>query len=173
MKDVRKFAVAKGWEDKDINLPQRSTEYSAGYDFESAEEIIIPSFWKKVISNFASGDNLFKPTIVQTGVKAYMKKNEVLMLYPRSSNAIKKYLVMPNSVGIIDRDYADNLDNDGAIGVPIWNFGLKPIGIKKGERIGQGIFMEYLTTEDDHESEKSTRVGGFGSTGDLEGGALA
>jgi len=35
--------------------------------------------------------------------------------------------------------------------------------IKKGERIAQGIFMKYLTTDDDDAS--GIRMGGIGSTG--------
>ena len=38
----RGFEVAKGWEDKNINLPVRKTARSAGYDVEAAEDIIIP-----------------------------------------------------------------------------------------------------------------------------------
>lgn len=162
---MRFFAVAKGWEHKGINLPQRSTENAAGYDFESGEDIIIPSIWKLMFKNLSKGENAFKPVIVQTGVKAYMEADEVLYLYPRSSNAIKRFLTMPNSVGIIDADYFENEDNDGAIGVPLWNFGLKDEPIQKGERIAQGVFQKFLTTKDDHQQSKSTRVGGFGSTG--------
>ena len=36
-----RFEVAKGYEDKNINLPVRKTKYSAGYDFEVAEDIVI------------------------------------------------------------------------------------------------------------------------------------
>ena len=32
MEKVRGFEVAKGFEDKKINLPKRSTKFSAGYD---------------------------------------------------------------------------------------------------------------------------------------------
>ena len=36
---------------------------------------------------------------------------------------------------------------------------------KKGERIGQGIFMPFLVTDDDATQEKNDRTGGFGSSG--------
>ena len=32
----RGFEIAKGWENKNINLPKRSTKHSAGYDVEAA-----------------------------------------------------------------------------------------------------------------------------------------
>ena len=38
---MAKFLVAKGFEDKEINLPKRQTRHAAGYDFEAAEDIII------------------------------------------------------------------------------------------------------------------------------------
>ena len=37
--------------------------------------------------------------------------------------------------------------------------------IKKGERIGQGIFLPYLLADGDDQVEKAERQGGFGSTG--------
>ena len=45
------------------------------------------------------------------------------------------------------------------------NTGLQPLVLKKGERIAQGIFYKYLTTDDDNAAEKEERSGGFGSTG--------
>ena len=39
MKKQRGFKIAKGFEDKNINLPKRSTKNSAGNDFEVAEDI--------------------------------------------------------------------------------------------------------------------------------------
>ncbi len=46
MEKIRGFEVAKGFEGKGINLPVRKTKYSAGYDIEAAEDIIIRSFTK-------------------------------------------------------------------------------------------------------------------------------
>ena len=38
MEKIRGFEIAKGFEDKKINLPVRKTKYSAGYDVEAAED---------------------------------------------------------------------------------------------------------------------------------------
>ena len=46
MEKVRGFEIAKGFEDKGINLPERKTKYSAGYDIEAAEDTVVPSFKK-------------------------------------------------------------------------------------------------------------------------------
>ena len=44
MEKVRGFEIAKGFEEKQINLPERKTKHSAGYDVEAAEDVIVPSF---------------------------------------------------------------------------------------------------------------------------------
>lgn len=147
----RGFEVAKGFEDKNINLPERKTKFSAGYDIESAEDIVIPKFIPGM-----------KPTLVKTGIKAYMMDDEVLYLYNRSSNPGKKGLVLANSVGVVDKDYYGNPDNDGHIMFAFFNIKDEDIEIKKGDAIGQGVFAKYLTVDDD--SSEGIRQGGFGST---------
>ena len=148
----RGFKVAKGFEDKDIHIPVRKTKYSAGYDFEAAEDTVIPSFKK--------GD---KPTLVKTGIKAYMMDDEVLILANRSSNPGKRGLILANSIGVIDKDYYENPDNDGHIMFAFFNVKDEDCIIKKGECIGQGFFQKYLITDEDHADGE--RTSGFGSTG--------
>ena len=147
----RGFEIAKGFENKDVNLPVRKTKYSAGYDIECIEDTTIPKF--------APG---IKPTLIPTGIKAYMEKDEVLYIYNRSSNPKKKDLILANSVGVIDSDYYGNPDNDGHIMFAFYNIGKEDITIHKGEAIGQGIFQKYLVTDNDEATGK--RTGGFGST---------
>ena len=151
MEKLRGFEIAKGWEDKNINLPKRSTKYAAGYDVEAAEDTIIPAFKPGV-----------KPTLIPTGLKAYMQDDEMLCLYNRSSNPKKKGLVLANSVGIVDKDYYGNADNDGHIMYAMWNFKDEDVKIEKGERIGQAIFQKYLIADNDN--AEGERKGGFGST---------
>jgi len=145
----RGFEVCKGYGDKSINLPIRKTKYAAGYDFECAEDTTIPA-------------NNKKPTLIPTGIKAYMEDDEALYLYNRSSNPKKRGLVLANSVGVIDKDYYGNKDNDGHIMFAFYNVYDEDITIKKGEAIGQGVFAKYLLTDDDN--AEGNREGGFGST---------
>ncbi len=151
MEKIRGFEVANGFENENINLPKRKTKFSAGYDVEAAEDIVIPSFKKGM-----------NPTLVKTGVKAYMQDDEVLMLYNRSSNPKKKGLILANSVGVIDKDYYGNQDNDGHIMFAFYNIKEEDIEIKKGECIGQAIFQKYFLSDDDN--AEGERTGGFGST---------
>ena len=151
MERTRGFEVAKGFEDKGINLPIRKTKYSAGYDIESAEDVVIPSFKKGM-----------NPTLIKTGIKAYMQDDEVLYLYNRSSNPKKKGLILANSVGVIDKDYYGNPDNDGHIMFAFYNIKDEDVEIKKGEAVGQAIFQKYLVVDNDN--AEGERLGGFGST---------
>lgn len=151
MNRKRGFEIAKGFEDANINLPIRSTRNSAGYDIEAAEDCVIPAF--------KLGQ---KPVLVKTGLKAYMESDEVLILANRSSNPGKRGLILANSIGIVDSDYYGNPDNDGHIMFAFFNFKDEDIEIKKGDRIGQGMFQKYLVTDKDVASGE--RTGGFGST---------
>ena len=151
MEKVRGFEVAKGFEDKGINLPVRKTKFSAGYDVEAAEDTIIPSFKR--------GN---KPTLIKTGIKAYMQDNEYLMLVNRSSNPGKKGLILANSIGVIDKDYYGNPDNDGHIMFAFYNIKDEDVQIKKGDCIGQAIFQKYMVADNDN--AQGERLGGFGST---------
>lgn len=151
MERKRGFEIAKGFENAGINLPVRKTKYSAGYDIEAVEDCIIPSFKKGM-----------KPTLVKTGIKAYMMEDEVLILANRSSNPGKKGLILANSIGVIDSDYYGNPDNDGHIMFAFFNVKDEDIEIKKGEAIGQGIFQKFLTVDKD--LAEGERTGGFGST---------
>ena len=171
--------MASDWEAKlkkveeldKITLPTRSTGKSAGYDFMANQYVTVPSIWKqatKFIYNklFNMGafveEKIFQPTLVPTGVKAYMPEDEFLALYNRSSNPRKRFLLLANGVGIIDKDYYGNVDNDGHIMFQFINFGISDVTIKPGDVIGQGIFQEFRKT--DMDSATGERTGGFGST---------
>ncbi len=132
----------------DIRLPKRGDSRSAGYDFYSPCDIVIQPNEK---------------VLLFSDVKAYMQDDEVLMLYVRSSIGIKKGLVLSNGTGIIDSSYYNNPSNDGNIGIALHNTSDKVVEIKKGERVIQGIFMKYLTADEDYVIHEH-RVGGIGSS---------
>ena len=165
---MRKFEVVKRLADDDtVILPQRSTKQSAGYDFYAIEDCVIPSLTKNALSALALGFSYhikdIKPTIVKLGIKVKMEKDDVLKIYNRSSNAIKKNLILVNGVGIIDADYYNNPDNDGEIMVAFYNLGTADYTIKKGDKVVQGIFEKFLVVDDDNATGE--RTSGIGSTG--------
>lgn len=143
---IRGFELVKGETNLDL-LPKRSTQHSAGYDFVAAETITIDPGAIK---------------LVPTNVKAYMQEGEVLYLYDRSSNPRKRGIVLSNSVGVIDKDYYSNPDNDGNIHAQFTNITNDVVTIEKGTAMMQGVFMPFLLADDDNAS--GVRVGGFGST---------
>ncbi|CAH1855340.1 dCTP deaminase/dUTPase family protein [Convivina praedatoris] len=178
---TRGFEIVSKYQNEDLTLPQRSTFQAAGYDFEAAQDIVISSiihqdaFRKlnplaltrldKVLAD-PSWQEMLKPVLIPTGIKAYMGAGEYLQLVARSSAPIKKRMMMPNGVGVVDADYYDNTSNEGEIFFQYINFGLQDVHIKKGERIGQGIFLPYLLADNDQTIPKAQRQGGFGSTGE-------
>ena len=164
-------------------LPVRKTADSAGYDFVVADDTLIPPYqylMTEIVSLTGLGEMNdpvtleematitkhahAKPTLVPTGVKCKMAPDEYLELSMRSSTPLKYWLVMANSIGIIDGDYYGNPSNDGEIFFQLINFSPVPIKLRKGEKIGQIIFKKFLTTDDDHLQDKKTRTGGFGSS---------
>ena len=147
MSRTRGFEICSGYSEKAV-LPFRGSEGSAGYDFTTVEDIEIKPF---------------EYCLTFTGIKAYMLKNEVLNMYPRSSLYKKFGVVFTNSVGIIDSDYYNNSDNEGNIGIMLLNMSKDTVRILAGTRVAQGIFSEYLKADDDCCSDK--RNGGIGSTG--------
>ena len=151
MEKVRGFEIAKGFEDKNINLPERKTKYSAAYDLEAAEDTVIPAFKMGM-----------KPTLIKTGLKAYMMPDEVLIIVPRSSGPKKQGILFPHSMGVIDKDYYGNEDNDGHIFVQCINIKDEDVIIKKGEAVAQAIFQKYLMIDGDN--AEGIRKGGFRST---------
>lgn len=177
---ARKFAIVTKYQDENLVLPKRATQQAAGYDLQAATDFKLPSIWRlpflRVLKKMRIGEALtteemlaakadIKPLLVPTGIKVYMEEQEYLMIANRSSNPLKRGLVLPNGVGIIDADYVDNSQNEGEVFVQMINWGLTDRTIKKGERIAQGIFMPFLVTDDDALDQKADRTGGFGSSG--------
>lgn len=74
---TRGFEVITAYADKGISIPERKTASSAGYDLEAAADAIVPP---KTI------------TVIPTGLKAYMEKDEYLSIFIRSSLAFKEDL---------------------------------------------------------------------------------
>lgn len=131
------------WHTEDERLlPVRATKNSVGYDFVSPDDYEI------------------KPGVtiaIESGVSCEFSNDLWLGIYGRSS-FIKKGLMNPLGVGIIDADYHAT-GND--IYIVLKNVSHETIAIAKGDAIAQGIFHKVITAGDEVTTE---RVGGFGST---------
>lgn len=175
---MAKFEKVCRFNQVNLPLPVRKTAQSAGYDFVVAEDIIIPPYSKQYKDMLLEGrpdkplmldeaaaaikTAKAKVTLVSTGMKCQLDEGTYLELSVRSSCPFKHWLILANSVGIIDADYYNNPDNEGEIFFQIINLAPFPILLKRGDTIGQGIIKPYLTTEDD--AATGERIGGFGST---------
>lgn len=147
---MRYFEVVKDEHRKnsgDIKLPTRSTKGSAGYDFYSPISVDIEPMCSQII---------------WTDVCSKFEDDEVLLINVRSSMG-KQPVMIANTQGIIDPSYYGNPDNGGNIGIRLFNLGKTIYTVHTGDRIGQGMFIKYLTTDDDNAT--ADRVGGYGSTG--------
>ncbi|MDV3162640.1 MAG: dUTP diphosphatase, partial [Candidatus Phytoplasma australasiaticum] len=110
------FEVVSYYKKNNIQLPQRQTQYSAGYDLAAAIEINIPPQ---------------QIAIIPTGLKVFLPSNQDLLIYARSSLFINKKLMLTNNVGVIDSDYYNNIENEGHILIPLYNFSNQIITIHK------------------------------------------
>lgn len=141
-----------------INLPERATSCSAGYDICSP-----------VCFTLKPGQTI----VVPTGIRCKMDENYFLALVPRSSVGIKRNVSLMNTIGIVDADYyyAENeghimlaLKNNNKPSIFPWINKKRSWTVCPGERICQGIFLRYGITDNDKADRK--RTGGIGSTGE-------
>lgn len=148
--NMRGFELIEGMNGE---LPIKATIHSAGVDFIASSDITIPAFRFKG-----------QATLVPTGVKAFMQKDEYLQIFARSSIPVNLGLIMSNGVGIVDADYYNNPKNEGHIMIEFNNLTNEHITIEKGTRIAQGIFNKVLPVTHGVRLKNDTRNGGFGST---------
>lgn len=183
--DFPRFELVSQYEGQEDLIPKRATWDSAGYDFIVAEDTVVPAYlkpesggydWLNLHMNLPTEKTVtldeiaketkklkVKPTLVPTGIKAYIPREMYLQLQVRSSLPLKHWLILANGVGIIDGDYYNNPDNEGHIYFQLINLSPRDILLKKGDKIGQGIFLYYGTIAADVPLSKE-RLGGFGST---------
>ncbi len=134
--------------DQSLELPKYETNGSFAFDFVTRETTIIPA--KKTI-------------LVPANVIIECPENMALLILPRSSLFRKKSLILPNSPGLIDRDYCGENDE---IMIQVYNMSDKEVVVERGEKIAQGLFVKTDKIEFVDTGRPSIKSrGGFGSTG--------
>lgn len=180
--------VTRCKDDADLLMPCKSTMGSVGYDLKCAEDIIVPSTLKHFLkeAHLTGGvtretpqlvdlgkllvqmENSYgqriRPTLVPTGLKVYCEPNEYFAVKSRSSYPLKYMLLVANSEGVVDSDYADNPTNEGEIYVQVLNLSPFDVCIPKGTKIAQGMFIATVPSENGV-VKNASRQGGHGSTG--------
>lgn len=132
-----------------IKLPLRATTGSAGYDFFAPADI---TFEKDV------------SVLIPTGIRTKISDGWVLSIFPRSGLGFKHRIGLDNTVGIIDADYY-NAVNEGHIMIKLSCTAHDEghsVSVAAGDGFAQGIFTQFGITFSDEAD--GVRVGGFGST---------
>ena len=148
---VRIFRV-RGEKDADLPLPRRRTSGAAGYDLAAAVDgaiEIMPGARVSVPTGFALA--------IPPGYEGQVR--------PRSGLALRFGVTLSNAPGTIDSDYR------GELCVVLWNAGIEPYVVRRGDRIGQLVIAPVATPEwetverweDLGETDRGD--GGFGHTG--------
>lgn len=155
---------------RDVKSPERGTEKSAGIDF------FIPNNFPTV-KLFPNNDIL-----IPSGIKVGLPENTMLMAAEKSSIAsslsakLGSGMDVKGKVGfessliigakIVDEDYP------GEVHIHLINIGPELVILKPGMKIAQFIVVpvlytkpEEVETEEDLGYAKTSRSGGFGSTG--------
>ncbi len=132
--------------DPSIEIPRDQTSGAVGFDLAARHDAVISP--KELI-------------VMPTGVVVCIPKGYMLLLNSRSSLGTKKKLLMPS--GIIDQDYCGPEDE---LKLQLYNFTDQPIQVKKGERLGQGIFVRVDPAEWEEVDTLTAKTrDGFGTTG--------
>ena len=144
--EVLEVTVVNG---SDHDLPQYSTEQSAGLDLRASLNESI---------TLQPGEH----RLIPTGLKIALPEGTEAQVRPRSGLAYKHGITVLNSPGTIDADYR------GDVGVILINHGKEPFVVENGERIAQLVIARYVQlqwkpTEDLSATDRG--AGGFGSTG--------
>lgn len=101
--------------------------------------------------------------LVPTGLVFDLSNTQSLRIHPRSGLSLKDGITVANCEGVVDSDYVQQTY------VMLHNISTMPFDILDGMRIAQGEIVRAIRAElvqIDYEPEKKTsRNGGFGSTG--------
>lgn len=132
----------------DAVIPEYKTPGAAGFDIGLIEHVEIAP--RSIVK-------------VPTGLIVKTPSDHVLMIASRGSNAMKKGIGLPNSIGVIDSDFAGPEDE---IFLILENLTQQPVQLQKGDRVAQGMFIP-VTRGDFREVEEMPHPnrGGHGSTG--------
>lgn len=125
--------------------PTKGSKLSAGYDLYSAEDAVVPSKGKMLVS---------------TDLSIRVPHGTYGRIAPRSGLAAKSFIDV--GAGVIDRDYS------GIVKILLFNFNDQDFYVKKGDRIAQLILekIEECEIKIVDELDITERgEGGFGSTG--------
>lgn len=168
--DQRVEAVIERLHD-DVVLPAPATPGSAGYDLRAYlkrrtirhSDGITQAERAAVEENGTWGITLGpgEMALIPLGFRTRLPTGIEAQIRPRSGQAFKHALTIPNAPGTVDADYAEEWM------VIVRNDAPAARRIEHGERIAQAVFARYVSLElrEGMVQRSTERAGGFGSTG--------
>lgn len=101
--------------------------------------------------------------LIPTGIVFDIPEGYHVQIHLRSSTGLKKHLAIPSHIGIIDSDYVEEVH------VPLCVISDTHVIVKNGDFLAQAMLVknieENLFKLSTKPLQKTSRVGGFGSTG--------
>ncbi len=162
--------VWKLWDE--AHLPQYGSEWAACFDLSASMRTgdtvtvygQVNRKSKRTVDAYGkvtlySGERMLVPT----GCVFDLPEKHSLRIHPRSGLSLKSGIVIANCEGVVDPDYVQQTY------VMLYNISDEIFMIKDGDRIAQGEVVPMNRTPivltDREPEEKTSRSGGFGSTG--------
>ena len=134
--------------DPAVSLPAYHTSGSVAFDLAASADTTVPSH---------------EIRLIPTGLIICTPPGHLLLVAARSSTSLKRGLFPANGVGIIDQDFCGPEDE---LKLLMYNFTDRPVEVKKGDRLAQGLFLKLDRVEWEEVKYLDTKTrGGFGSTG--------
>jgi len=155
----------------DVVIPSRATAGSAGYDVRAYLRRRTVKLSDGVAQRELDADETdgewgitlgpSEMALIPLGFRTRLPHGVEAQLRPRSGQAFKRALTVPNAPGTVDADYAEEwmviVRNDAPVAQRITH----------GERIAQVVFAQFLPIRlvEGEVTRTTERAGGFGSTG--------
>ena len=161
--------VWKLW--SEAHLPQYSSEWAACFDLKASlrdkDQVTVYNVTNHKSKRNVTGDYIYlysnERMLVPTGLVFDLPSKDSLRIHPRSGLSLKSGIVIANCEGVVDPDYVQQTY------VMMYNISDMPFQIRDGDRIAQGEVVPMNQTPivlaDAEPEEKTSRSGGFGSTG--------
>jgi len=156
----------------EAHMPELGTEWAACFDLkaslrDSDEVTVFNATNIKSKRKYANGSIFIysgERALIPTGLVFDLDENQSMRIHPRSGLAFKDGITLANSEGVVDSDYVQQTY------VMLYNMSDKVFIVEDGDRIAQAEVLEsyskFVFEEVFDEPEtKTSRTGGFGSTG--------
>lgn len=156
----------------EAHMPELGTEWAACFDLKASlrdsDEVTVFNATNIKSKRKCANGSIFiysgERALIPTGLVFDLDENQSMRIHPRSGLAFKDGITLANSEGVVDSDYVQQTY------VMLYNISDKVFIVEDGDRIAQAEVLEsyskFVFEEVFDEPEtKTSRTGGFGSTG--------